>query len=152
MSYLDGVSFGNDEISSDPNLPYMYDPSDWDGRTILLTNNEFPQERAVENLAQIPKITDQSLLKPVVRIGPSRSITQALHGIEDTKELMTDVRKKFGQITIACNENLLTILVMLFVLIVAMQIKMYMTISTMQGHGSGIGSHHYHNHPMAVPV
>jgi hypothetical protein len=45
MAHLDGVMFGSDQISSNPNIPLIYSASEWDGKPILSARDEYYQKK-----------------------------------------------------------------------------------------------------------
>lgn len=72
MSHLNGVNFSNDQISAYPDIPLQYDYSEWEGKTILATVNEYPRTQAMKLQSAMPKITDKSLVRQLIDPNPKK--------------------------------------------------------------------------------
>jgi hypothetical protein len=66
MNHLDGINFSNDQVTAYPDLPLMYNMSEWEGRPILTANNEYPRSKAMKYDGELPPVSTRNLVKKIV--------------------------------------------------------------------------------------
>lgn len=108
MSHFDGINFGNDQISANPNIPLMYDMSEWEGRPMLAATNEYPRLQAVNYKYDMPQISDKKLVRKLV--DPT-----------EKKETFMSSNNSFQKIDF--NDILQIILIIILAIIISFQIK-----------------------------
>ena len=122
MSHLDGINYGYDQISSEPNLPLQFDMAEWEGKPILATNNEYPHLHPVKYPFQTPKISEKSLTGKLIPPDNTLNIPQ-LQNSPDTKSEGFRIRPP-GVFTISYND-VLCIFMILIACILAFQVTLY---------------------------
>jgi hypothetical protein len=119
MSFLDGVSYGTDQISASPHLPLEYHMSEWDGHKILATRNEYPRIQATDYKMQMPKISDKPLVKKLKDPDIQEIIVAAVEG---KKEYFQNLGKSLDE------NNMLVLMLFIVVVMLVIQIKTFTTL------------------------
>ena len=161
MAHLDGIHYGYDQISSSHELPLTYDSSEWENssfypstkKVILAARNEYPINQMMDHNEQLSAITEKVMTKklrdPNYVAPPAQKTSSAVEGffgthasnnrdysrgglyssLEEPKETfkLRNMKEKFT----SGNDDLLIIILFVFIIILALQIKTYTVIDTL---------------------
>lgn len=153
MSYLDGIHYGYDQISSSPNLPLTFSAAEWENRPILATRNEYPHKKPLEyptyddfSIKPLRRVLKDPTIAPddgkqdnknnekftQLKLAKRKSAKSAKRKSKErkTKEQMTNLNTKFIQIS---EQQIITLLFVLIIFVIVMQVKLYERMHEING-------------------
>lgn len=119
MSYLDGITFGYDQISSGPDIPLMFTATSMHGKDMLMAKDEWVTPRP-QKYEKYPPITE----KPLQKIAKDPSVEK-----ETFTSSKPSAQEKFTGLS---DDQFNMVLIVIVVFLIAMQIKMHISITIMK--------------------